>query len=156
MRKISVMAILISLILISISVSAVASEEQMIVPMGDIVLEPLAMKAKRPAVTFPHAVHFDYACQACHHKWSGEEPIVGCSTADCHDLVELPKNDAGQPVQEKSIAIRYYKNAYHEMCIGCHKEIKIKNRKMETSGMPVGEKLTSPGPTGCTECHKPE
>lgn len=156
MRKARCLALLISLFLLSISGSALAFEDQMIVPMGDIALEPLAAEAKRPAVTFPHAVHFDYACQTCHHKWGGQEPIVGCTTSGCHDLTELPRNDAGQPIMEETIAIRYYKNAYHELCIGCHKKIKIENRKLETSKMPVGEKLTLPGPTGCTECHIPE
>jgi hypothetical protein len=156
MRKTKWLVILIALAMIWMWGSALASEEEMCVPMGEIELEPLAAEPLRPAVAFPHAVHFGYTCQSCHHTWTGEAPVMGCTTSGCHDLAELPKNEAGQPVQDQSVAIRYYKNAYHDMCIGCHKEIKIKNQNLEASKMPIGEKLVKPGPTGCTECHIPE
>lgn len=157
MQKAQWFVLLISLIFFStLGSTAIAQDEEMIVPMGEITLEPLSAEPQRPAVEFPHAVHFDYACQSCHHKWDKTKPVTGCATSGCHDLTELPRNDAGGPIQDKTIAVRYYKNAYHEMCIGCHKDIKIKNKKLETSKMPIGEKVVQPGPTGCTQCHIPE
>lgn len=135
---------------------ALAMEGEMVVPMGEITLEPLASEAKRSAVSFPHATHFDYSCQSCHHTWTGEAPIVGCGTTDCHDLAELPKNEDGTPTKDPVLKARYYKNAYHDMCIGCHKAIKKQNKALEAQTLPGNEKMMAGGPTGCIECHPKE
>jgi hypothetical protein len=134
----------------------VTAEEEMCVPMEEITIASIATEAKRTEVTFPHAGHFSIACQRCHHTWSLTEPIVGCTTSGCHDLAELPTTEDGKPVKDKAQKARYYKNAYHTMCIGCHKEIKIKNKAMEASMTALGEALPSTGPTGCNECHPVE
>lgn len=130
-----------------------AEEAQMCVPMGDIVLHSLSEKAQRAEVTFPHAVHFSYNCQQCHHKWNNEEPITGCSTAGCHDLAEAPKDENGKPSKDALQQVRYFKNAYHAMCIGCHKDIKQQNKVLEKSQIQGGVKLAATGPTGCIQCH---
>jgi hypothetical protein len=136
--------------------SQLAVADEMCVPMGSIDLNPLAQEAKRSAVSFPHAVHFSYACQRCHHKWTGEAPVVGCTTSGCHDLAEAPKTEKGKPAKDPLLMARYYKNAYHDMCIGCHKELKIENKKMEAAKASLGEKLAATGPTGCNQCHPKE
>jgi hypothetical protein len=132
------------------------ADDEMCVPMGEITLEPLNEEAKRSEVVFPHAVHFSYSCQECHHKWDNESPIVGCSTSGCHDLAKAPKMEDGKPAKDPALKIRYFKNAYHDMCIGCHKEIKVKNKAMEASKASLGEKLAPTGPTGCNQCHPKE
>lgn len=128
----------------------------MCVPMGDIDLKPLTEEAKREKVTFPHAVHFNYACQECHHKWNGEDAVTGCATSGCHDLTAAPKTEDGKPVKDPVLKSRYYKKAYHDMCIGCHKAIKIENKKMEAAKTALGEKLEPTGPTACNQCHPKE
>jgi hypothetical protein len=136
--------------------SQLVAQEQMCVPMGDITLAPLSQTAKRAEVSFPHAVHFSYACQKCHHKWDGRSKIKSCSTSECHDLVQAPKTKDNKPVKDRLVNIRYYKNAYHDMCISCHKEIKIKNKEMEASKASLDESLPPTGPTSCNKCHPKE
>lgn len=127
------------------------TKEPMIVPMGKIVLEaPKSVEAKRPAVNFPHSVHFDFSCKKCHHTWKGSDKIVGCQTSGCHDQNQSPK--PGKAADAKP-DLKYYKNAYHGQCIGCHKEINRKNKKIADSGQVLKTKLMKSGPTGCVECH---
>jgi len=86
--------------------------------MGSMLLKaPKSVESKRPAVNFPHVAHFDYACKKCHHTWSGAEPIVGCKASGCHDLETSPK--PGNKAKAGS-EMKYYKNAYHTQCVGCH------------------------------------
>lgn len=128
------------------------SDETLCIPMGRILLEaPEGVDAKRSPVTFHHPVHYQYTCQTCHHDWAGEAEIVGCMTSGCHDLTESPlKAGATEP----SETIRYYKNAYHELCIGCHMEINTRNREAERSLVPGRTvQLKRSGPTGCVQCH---
>jgi hypothetical protein len=133
-----------------------AAEAEMCVPMGDITLEPLSANAKRTAVTFPHAAHFGYSCQRCHHTWDRTTPITGCSATGCHDMAEAPKTEEGRPVKDTILQVRYYKNAYHTMCIGCHKAINKENEKLQATRMPTDQKMADSGPTGCIQCHPKE
>jgi hypothetical protein len=137
-------------------VSLLIADDEMCVPMGEITLSSLAKDAERSAVTFPHAVHFNYTCQECHHKWNGKEAIQSCTTSGCHDLDKAPVDEKGKPIEDKVIKARYYKNAFHDNCIGCHKQIKMKNKDMEASMASLGEKLPPTGPTGCIQCHPKE
>jgi len=137
-------------------VTGESEDGDMIVPMGSILLGPPdSVENPRPAVEFPHPVHFDFNCQTCHHKWDKETPIVGCTTSGCHDITEAPTR-AERIQNEDNVADRYYKTAYHKMCITCHKEMRAQNKKMELSGRVLAENLPSTGPTGCKECHIPE
>jgi hypothetical protein len=149
MRKTALLATVVFLLMSS----QLVAEDQMCVPMGVITLAPLTEDAKRAEVSFPHAVHFSYACQVCHHKWDGRSQIKSCSTSECHDLAQAPKTKDKKPVKDRLVSIRYYKNAYHEMCISCHKEIKIKNKALEASKASLDEPLPTTGPTGCNKCH---
>jgi hypothetical protein len=120
--------------------------------MGVISLKaPEGVQSQRAEVKFPHARHFDVACISCHHTWGLTEPIVGCMTSGCHDATEPPKRKAGEPADEAG-SIAYYKNAYHKLCINCHKEIKVKNLELQKSMAGV-KKLQATGPTTCTGCH---
>ena len=132
---------------------AVAEEEEMCVPMGDIMLEAISSDAQRESVSFPHAVHFNYDCRECHHKWDYRSSIMNCTTSGCHDKVDAPRDDDGRLVEDPNISILYFKNAFHEKCIGCHKEIKHQNKMQEATKTALGDKLKSTGPTGCIECH---
>ena len=137
-------------------VSGQNDEEEMSVPMGTIVLEaPESVEATRPAVSFPHPIHFSFNCQTCHHQWELDEPIVSCTTSGCHDGTVAPTKSQKGAVDEET-AIAYYKTAFHKMCIGCHKEMKIEKKKLEMSGLTLKEKLPNSGPTLCRGCHVPE
>ena len=131
--------------------------EDMCIPMGTIVLEPLlGVEAKRTPVDFHHPTHFGFSCQTCHHKWTEmDQPIAGCSTSGCHDVAEAPKPTETGAV-DKDLAARYYKTAFHNLCIGCHKEMQIQNKALEMSGRVLKENLPSTGPTGCIQCHPKE
>ena len=132
------------------------ADDEMCVPLGEITLASLAKDAKRSEVTFTHTNHFSYTCQECHHKWTGKEAIQSCTTSGCHDLDKAPVDENGKPVKDKVLKARYYKNAFHDSCIGCHKKIKVKNKAMEASKAALGQKLPPTGPTGCVECHPKE
>jgi hypothetical protein len=140
----------------AVAVSGEAEEDYMSVPMGNILLEPPdSVEDPRSAVDFPHSVHFDSTCQTCHHKWDKETPIVGCMTSGCHDITEAPTRSE-RLQSDENLAARYYKTAYHKMCITCHKELKAQNKELEMSGRVLKENLPNPGPTSCKECHVPE
>ncbi len=135
-----------------IGAAVAIAQDEMCVPMGDITIVPLTDKPQRSEVNFPHAVHFAYKCQECHHTWNGQELITGCSTSGCHDAAASPVDASGKPVNNPAQSIRYYKNAYHQMCIGCHKTIAAQNRKIEATR--IGSQTVLPnGPTGCKDCH---
>jgi len=135
---------------------AVAGDEEMCVPMGTITLEPPdTVEAKRVAVEFPHSSHFKLACNNCHHKWEGAEPVTGCMTSGCHDLAELPRKEGSNAI-DKDQAFRYYKNAFHGQCLGCHKTMRQEIQKMASTLAGVEGKLPVTGPTGCIGCHPKE
>lgn len=136
--------------------SLLIADDEMVVPLGEITLEPLGGEGKRSEVVFPHGVHFSYNCQTCHHKWGGQDPIVGCTTSGCHDLETAPKTEDGKLVKDPDVQIRYFKKAYHEMCIGCHRDIKQQNKLLEASNAALGEELPASGPTSCNACHPKE
>jgi class III cytochrome C family protein len=126
-----------------------ATDDVMCIPMGDILLgPPESVEAKKTAVTFPHARHFGFECKSCHHQWTGTAQIQNCMASGCHDLKTSPKKtDVELPVS------KYYKAAFHDLCIGCHKKIKMQNKKLEASPSILDKKLPKSGPTGCIKCH---
>jgi hypothetical protein len=140
----------------ALMVSGQDDEETMCIPMGIIQLKPPeSVDASRPPVNFPHSTHFSYQCQTCHHKWEMDTAVVSCSTSGCHDLTESPlKSEKDKADME--LSIRYYKTAFHQMCIGCHKEIKIQRYELEKSSKVLTERLPETGPVGCNECHLKE
>jgi len=126
--------------------------EDLCIPLGIILLEPPEeVDSKRSAVEFPHAIHFDYTCKTCHHTWDGESPVLSCMASGCHDLTQNPTR--AERAAKPDLGIRYYKEAYHSACIGCHKEIKKQNRAIENSYRSTSEAIQSSGPSSCNECH---
>ncbi len=65
-------------------------------------------------------------CQACHHNSPVAKKPPRC--VSCH----------GKPFDEKNLLRPGLKAAYHQQCMGCHKEMGV----------------DKPKPTGCTDCHK--
>jgi hypothetical protein len=126
--------------------------EDMCVPMGVIVLKPVPLvKQKRSSVEFNHAKHFTYDCRKCHHKWEGNVNISNCTTSNCHDLLKAPEKPTRYLTYTED-GIKYYKYAYHQKCVGCHKELKTGQKKMEMLyKAPEKEKIIVP--TSCNECH---
>jgi len=137
-------------------VSGESDDESISVPLGFIPLDPPEdVAAKQPSVPFPHGTHFVYTCNTCHHLWEMDAPIENCTTSECHDGVESPIKAGGGKVDEEML-INYYKTAYHRMCIGCHREIRAQNKRLEMSGRVLEEKLPNVGPSSCKGCHLEE
>lgn len=140
----------------SFGVASQDSDDALCVPVGDILIEPPeSVEAKRSPVTFPHSVHFDTSCKTCHHKWDNSAELNGCMTSGCHDVVKAPKKAKGRPVDSET-EIKYYKTAYHFLCIDCHKQVKLDNQKLVKSGKVLSDQLPATGPTGCVGCHPKE
>ena len=128
------------------------SGESLCIPIEKKLAPPEGVESKRSPVEFPHSKHFTYNCQECHHKWDLSAELPGCMTSGCHNLAKTPKKS------EKIDAIMYYKKAYHEKCIGCHREIKKQNLAMEKKLRIDAKnlKIQKVGPTGCVLCHPKE
>jgi hypothetical protein len=73
---------------------------------------------------FDHKLHTGAAddCKTCHHKGQGE--TMACS--GCHKI----------PYDKQNLAVRGYKGALHDQCMGCHEKMEITNT--------------------CESCHKPK
>ena len=159
MHKISIGGLCLILALTFGSAMVVSGEsegETMSVPLGVIPLGPPEdVEAKRPPVPFPHGRHFAYTCNTCHHQWEMDAPIENCTTSGCHDGTESPVKAGGGKVDE-DLVINYFKTAYHKMCIGCHRDMKAENKKLEKSGRVLKSRLPSTGPTSCNGCHVKE
>lgn len=160
MRKLDYLCVLLSTVLVFGSITMVVGQEtetEMIVPMGIIELGPPdTVEPVKTPVEFPHSKHFaSVDCRTCHHKWKGTEIITGCMATGCHDVTVSPTKSAKNTPSPEAM-IKYYKAAYHQNCIGCHKEIKAQNKQLEDSFKELKEKLPPTGPTGCIECHPKE
>lgn len=91
----------------------------------------------RPAVEFPHLLHFDDAgieCSKCHHRFKDGENIVddseleegakGIKCSSCH------KSEAGFRFKpDLDPTKRTLRQAYHRMCMSCHRQLKKENKK---------------------------
>lgn len=123
------------------------------VPIGNILLEaPADSNTRRSPVDFPHSIHFTYTCYTCHHMWEGDGNLQTCTASGCHDQIERPRRtEENQPDPEEEIA--YFKEAFHQLCITCHKEIQQQNLELELSLKHIQGKLPKGGPTSCVHCH---
>ena len=133
-----------------------ADIEDMCVPMGIIELKPdPSVEQKRSSVEFNHGKHLNYDCRRCHHKWETNTKIANCTTSDCHDLLKAPKRPT-KYLDYTEEGIRYYKYAYHQNCIGCHKDIKVQREKLASVNLASEKEMPKTGPTSCNECHPKE
>lgn len=149
MKRFGAIVISVILLLSFGAVWGVANEsEELCIPFELTIYALDGVEPQREPVYFSHPQHHAFKCQDCHHQWTGTTENLGCKTSGCHDLAQTPKNaDATQKA-------RYYKNAYHTRCIGCHKLIKEENQKLAAVDLLSDKKQISPtGPTGCVECH---
>ena len=122
-------------------------------PVGTITVKaPEGVQTKRAEVAFPHSVHFSYKCQDCHHKWDGVSQIPSCTASNCHNLIKAPQKSE-QTTVDPDLAVRYYKSAYHQSCIECHKKIKLQNKTLAMSNKLSGKEMQKVGPTACIKCH---
>lgn len=149
------LVILCVILSLAAGVSLAVSEEldELCIPMKILELKPLSgVEQHRASVQFPHATHFNFSCQRCHHDWKGKTEVQNCTASGCHDQAKTPKNE-GQKVSVDKLEIKYYKKAYHALCIGCHRDIREKNKEIEMSKNPIKTVLAKTGPTGCIQCH---
>lgn len=122
-------------------------------PVGWLTISaPRGVEHKRSPVPFPHSLHFDSGCKACHHTWDGHTPVKSCKASGCHDLIEPQKEEKAKKTSDAD-NIRYYKAAYHQSCRACHMDLAHERKKMEKSGAVLNEPLPKTGPTGCIGCH---
>ena len=88
---------------------------------------------KRPKVKFDHKEHVDVIkveCKTCHHTMKEGDTIVQtCNAQECH----------GPTAEGKKLALTGMKNAFHGLCLECHKKEKAAGKK---------------SPTMCNDCHK--
>ncbi|MFH1155701.1 MAG: cytochrome c3 family protein [Pseudomonadota bacterium] len=104
---------------------------------------------KKTLVEFSHKKHVDAykaTCGDCHHDAAGKAitPKAGDDVkrcVECHTGIEKVK---GEKLSKEDAVKKYYYDAIHANCVGCHKESNIKN------GDPKGK---GPAPTSCTDCH---
>ncbi len=161
MLKSIMTAMAVYIFLIASGLAAVAEKTEVtmdaiFVPVGRLALAPpVGVTPKRSAVAFPHSRHFGYTCKTCHHKWDGNSQVQSCTASKCHDQLSVPVKS--KKVRANRLeAIRYYKYAFHQQCISCHREIKLQNEKLERSRKKIKEPLQWPGPTSCVDCHPRE
>ena len=57
--------------------------------------------------------------------WDGYTEIQNCASSQCHSRTTPPGSFGINEAQQEEY-IRYYKNAYHDLCIECHKDLKTK------------------------------
>jgi len=133
-----------------------AAEVEMCVPMGDITLEALSADAKRAAVNFPHAAHFGYSCQQCHHTWDRTTPVTGCSATGCHDMAEAPKTEDGRRSRTRCCKRVILKMPIMPCVSAAIRRYTKKTKKLQATRMPTDQKLAGSGPTGCIQCHPKE
>ena len=63
------------------------------------------------------------------------------SCIDCHSIPSRkPKRKKGAPKMSKSERLEYHAEAIHYNCVGCHKDVKRKNKE-------------ATAPTSCKACH---
>lgn len=94
--------------------------------------KPEGIEIKQKSIPFSHSVHGEIDCAHCHHTG---DVTQGCTDAGCHDLL-VPATP------EERRDIRFFEKAYHDQCIGCHRELR------------QAEKPT--GPVACVGCHPKE
>ena len=160
MRKFRIIGALLIIFILGFSwiVSGKEAVDDICIPMGSFLLEPPeSVTAKRPPVDFPHSRHFDFSCKTCHHTWNYQGPIDTCMTSGCHDLAEAPKKMAAGAA-DKNTEILYFKNAFHQSCLSCHKSIKTQNIEEEKRLRPTDKDtmIKKAGPLSCKGCHQPE
>jgi c(7)-type cytochrome triheme protein len=90
----------------------------------------------RPAVAFPHIKHTDadIECSVCHHQFEGgenvveeselEEGVEGIKCASCHK-----SNPGFRFKPDFDPSKRTLQQAYHRMCMSCHRRRKKENEK---------------------------
>ena len=159
MSRIRFVVLSLILVLICGSTWVVASPKEnkqgdsLTIPLGTLELTPPEdVEAKKSSVEFPHSRHFSYNCQECHHTWDFSADLTGCKTSGCHDQAKAPEKS------ENPGDVAYFKKAYHQKCIGCHKAIKAINAKIEKNPVLSSKnvKLQKAGPTSCRQCHPKE
>lgn len=124
MKRVMVLCIAVVFLAVAgVVMAAPADTAAPAVPEGEIMIK--APEMKKPPVPFKHATHAQYECSKCHHTWNGEGAPKKCTA--CH----------GMKKEGKKLDI---KEAAHQSCRGCHRDMKK-----------AGEKT---GPTPCSGCHK--
>ncbi|WP_045219067.1 cytochrome c3 family protein [Desulfonatronum thioautotrophicum] len=119
----AIAALVIAFVLPSLHAADVPGDDYMIPkPGGDY--EPRVL-----SIPFSHNVHAEIDCYHCHHTGDVNE---GCMDAGCHDLI-FPETP------EERRDIRYFEKAYHDQCIGCHRD--LRQQELPT------------GPVACVGCH---
>ncbi len=110
-------------------------------------------KHSKGIVVFHHHKHvaeYGATCGNCHHDDSGQpltdlkdgDDVNGCG--ECHsEFGKISKAD--KKLKKKEKVAKYYREALHENCIGCHKDHNKKNKLRRND--------PKAAPTSCKDCH---
>jgi hypothetical protein len=128
---------------------------QICIPLGSLKINPpKGFVATKPSVDFPHSSHFDITCKVCHHTWDYDNQIAGCSSPGCHDLL-IKEADEEKGVKGAKPSPRFFRHAYHNSCIECHRSTRrqaiLKEKQEGTSETTEQLKIV---PLQCEDCHK--
>lgn len=153
MDSLSVFMLMVAFVFGSSWVFAKDTMDAVYLPVGTLTLSaPRGMVPQRSPVAFPHSRHFDYTCKSCHHTWDGLSQVSSCAASGCHDQAAPDKGKKTKSASDPSDT-RFFRAAYHQNCITCHKRLKLKRQNLEKSGAVRTQPLPKTGPTGCIECH---
>jgi hypothetical protein len=161
MQKVPIFFLCLFIGFLSISGQSISSETGKVIcaPLKTMILKPPGtIDPKRPPVEFSHSDHLlQYSCKTCHHKWEGGEQISTCTGSGCLGPDKPPigaKRKGRTWLDFSEEQIKYFKNAYHKQCIGCHKHIKLKNLALlDRTAEGTEPELEPRGPTQCKKCH---
>jgi hypothetical protein len=122
------------------------------IPLSDITFEaPEGSEPTKSSVNFPHAVHFSFSCQSCHHTWDGSSPVKNCTTSGCHDQLEASEKTRNINAPENK---QYFMAAFHKGCIKYHRNLQKKGKRLERTSAMGSNPVPKSGPIGCNECHQ--
>ena len=86
-----------------------------------------------------HAMEYKITCVDCHHQLEPGAEAVGENCLDCHGSKAIRSAQQNQRISKEKRA-QPYLIALHDMCVGCHKELKANSSYSKV-------------PVACWGCH---
>lgn len=127
-----------------VAVGALVSAEQQTAPDVIVIKPSIYQKLTKAPVELSHKKHaedYKIACDKCHHVykdgqnvWKQGDPVQKCEACHTDATVENEKN---LPPEQQKLNLKL---AFHNNCIGCHRDLKKDNPQ-------------TTAPTACKGCH---
>ena len=134
MKKSMILTLAIAALIIAFILPTMGVAQHAAPAPGDdyMIPKPEGYEPKQKSIPFSHTAHADIDCYHCHHTG---DVTQGCMDAGCHDLI-----NPASPEERRDI--RFFEKAYHDQCIGCHRDLRQKEEPT--------------GPVACVGCHPKE